>query len=363
MKKFFRKLCSFFLVVVVLIQLLPTIALAESWPSLSSTSYCEFVAAKTFNAYRDSKLTTRGTASPARSYGAAVYKGDVCKIYQITSSFVKLAYPTSSGYKTAYAKRSDVFSVLSPQSVSTARGQVTTYKTAGGAYYGYTESGDKCYKVGTSGNYTAIIYNARSGNRTYKLGYVKTSQYASTIAPKSASGTAATVTMSSAKPSSTNCSTYTKTVQINPSTFADWVTKIKSAESNLIGTNVLCASGKTKEYNGVVIIGRDVLSYKEVRATIPSSEIGPMIDSTKTVSVKVPTQIKYTLHKHSVTNRINSRFWGTLVVGLVEGEVRWIQQCDCGLSQTLTWVIPDVTVEKYTGQDLYVKTEAKYFYH
>lgn len=157
MKKVYRQLVSLLLVSITLISILPTSALADSWPGLSTSAYCEFVASKTFNAYRNSSLTTRGTSSPAQSYNAAVYQGDVCKIYEITSSYVKLAYPTSSGYKTAYVRRSDVFSVSSPQATCTARGKVNVYKTAGGAYYGYTESGDRVYKVGTVGNYTAII--------------------------------------------------------------------------------------------------------------------------------------------------------------------------------------------------------------
>ncbi len=151
---------------------------AASWPGLSKSSYCEFTATKNINVYRNSACTTRGTSSPAKSYSAYIAKNDVCKIYKITTSYVDLAYPTSSGYKRGYIKRSHLLGVSAPAEAVTSKGKVTTYKTASTAsYHGYVAKGDKVYKVGASGSYTYIIYQAKSGKRAYKLAYVQTAKY------------------------------------------------------------------------------------------------------------------------------------------------------------------------------------------
>lgn len=155
---------------------------AESWPSLSKSSYCEFTAEKKINVYCDSACKTQGTSSPKKAYNAYIAKNDVCKIYKITSSYVYLAYPTSSGYKSGYIKRSALFNVSAPSESVKSKGKVTTYKAANtSSEYGYVAKGDRVYKVGTSGKYTRIIYQAASGNRAYKLGYVTTSKYNSSI--------------------------------------------------------------------------------------------------------------------------------------------------------------------------------------
>ena len=154
---------------------------ATSWPTLSSGSYCEFTAANTIPVYRNSSCSTRGTASPAKSYNASISAGDVCKIYGITSSYIYVAYPTSSGQRVGYIKRSALFNVSSPSELVTSNAKVTTYKYAGSGSYGYVAVHDKVYAVGTSGNYTRVIYQAKSGSRAYKLGYVTTSNYNNSI--------------------------------------------------------------------------------------------------------------------------------------------------------------------------------------
>ncbi len=152
-------------------------AMAASWPSLSSSAYCEFTAQKKINVYKDSSCSTRGTSSPKKSYDAYVAKGDVCKIYEITSKYIKLSYPTSSGSRTGYIKRGSLFDVSSPSESVTSKGKATTYTKPDGSSYGYTEKGDQIFKCGSDGDYTIIIYTAKSGKRAFKLGYTKTSDY------------------------------------------------------------------------------------------------------------------------------------------------------------------------------------------
>ncbi len=156
---------------------------ATSWPTLSSGAYCEFTAANTIPVYRNSSCSTRGTASPAKSYNASISAGDVCKIFNITSSYIYVGYPTSSGQRVGYIKRSALFNVSSPSEVVTSASKVTTYKYANSNSYGYISANDKVYAVGTSGNYTRVIYQAKSGSRAYKLGYVTTSSYNNSVKP------------------------------------------------------------------------------------------------------------------------------------------------------------------------------------
>lgn len=154
-----------------------TVSAATQWPSLSSSAYCEFTSSKTIYVYRNSGCTTRGTSSPARSYNSYIETNDVCRIISVTSSYIQTQFPTSSGYKTGFIKRADVFGVSSPTESFTSKARVTTYKKAGGDSYGYIDSGDKVYVCGISGNYYAVIYQAKSRNRAYKLGYITKGDY------------------------------------------------------------------------------------------------------------------------------------------------------------------------------------------
>lgn len=176
-------------ILMVILTLTSTFALpvsaASSWPSVSSSSYCEFIASRNINVYRYSNLSTRGTSSPAKSYNAYIETGDTCRIIEFNSSFIKLQYPTSSGYKTGFIRRSDLLGISAPSEQITSNGKTDTYKKSGGAYYGYVAKGDLVWNCGTSGNYTAVIYQAKSGNRAYKLGYVPTGNYNSVIKKQS----------------------------------------------------------------------------------------------------------------------------------------------------------------------------------
>lgn len=150
---------------------------ATAFPSLSESSYCECVAPKKANVYKDAKLNTRGTCSPSKTYNSYIEKGDVLYVYEITSSYVKASFPTSNGRRTGYFARADLNIASAPSHVSKATGKATTYVTPGGKSYGYFEGGDQVYAVGTSGSYTATIYEAKSGNRRWKLGWAKTDDY------------------------------------------------------------------------------------------------------------------------------------------------------------------------------------------
>ena len=151
-----------------------------NWPSVSSGSYCEFTAEKNINVYKDTSFKTRGTCSPAKSYNAAIYKNDICYIYKFTNNYLQVNYPTSSGRKTGYIRRTDFVvnsGIVSPTTLSKSNGKVTTYIFPSNNAYGNTESGDSIYALGEKNGYTAIIYTAKSAKRAFKYGFVKTSRY------------------------------------------------------------------------------------------------------------------------------------------------------------------------------------------
>jgi len=97
-----------------LVSIAITASATYAFPSLSSTKYCEFKAAANIPVYSDSACSTRGTSSPAQSYNAEVYNDDTCQIIKITSSYIELKYPTTSGLKTGYIKRNALISVSEP---------------------------------------------------------------------------------------------------------------------------------------------------------------------------------------------------------------------------------------------------------
>lgn len=191
MKNIFLKRAFIFLLsMVTLHSALPTLSLpvsaATSWPSLSTSGYCEYVVPGNADVYCDAALKTRGASG--KSYNAYIAAGDVIKVYEVTSSYTYLEYPTSSGMKTGYAKTSSLFGVSYPVEKIVSSGKVTTYQTpAESNQSGYVAKNDTVFKLGLvkSGEYTLVMYTAISGSRAYKAAFVKTESYHSTI---SASG-------------------------------------------------------------------------------------------------------------------------------------------------------------------------------
>lgn len=144
-----------------------------TYPSISSSKYIEFTAQENINVYKDTACKTRGTKKPEKKYNASIAKNDVCYIYKIASSYIEVNYPTSSGRRTGYIERSALFDKTEPVDyIDSSAHKVQIYKTKNG---GYVAKGDKVWKVdpkkGYSG-YRAVIYDAKSGNRAYKMGYV-----------------------------------------------------------------------------------------------------------------------------------------------------------------------------------------------
>ncbi len=109
-----KKLISIILLVVLVMPLALSIS--------ASAASEKYVATAKINVYRYSSCRTRGTCSPAKSYNASISAGDDCYIYKVTSSYVQVNYPTSSGRRTGYITRSDYNSKIRKTSTATNSG-------------------------------------------------------------------------------------------------------------------------------------------------------------------------------------------------------------------------------------------------
>lgn len=179
MKKMAVRFGSLMLALLLLVSAVPFTTLAAGWPSLSTSAYCEMVSPVQINVYRDEGLTTRGTSSPGRSYNAYVAKNDLIRIYKVTDYYTVLAYPTSSGMRTGMVSTAQLFGRSSPAEViSASAAKVTTYKGPSTALRsGSVAVGDKVYKLGTSGGFILIVYDAASGARRFKAAFVTAADY------------------------------------------------------------------------------------------------------------------------------------------------------------------------------------------
>jgi len=191
MKKKLVRIVSLVLCLVAISALCVNAYAAYSYPSLSESNYCEFIADDDIPVYQYSTCrdNERGTCSPNAHYNSAcIYAGDDCRIYKITSKYIKVNYPIDGGgRRTGYIRREALDNYLEldqPYYVFKSRGKVTTHYFVGGWFkeYGYTEKNDTIYcckkaKNPRADEWIPIMYTAKSGNRGYKLGWVTGSDY------------------------------------------------------------------------------------------------------------------------------------------------------------------------------------------
>lgn len=173
-----RKVSLLLALIFVLSSIFSVKVFAVNYPSISSGKYIEFKAQQNINVYKDTKCKTRGTSSPSKAYNASISSGDTCYIYKITNDYIQVNYPTSSGRRTGYIKRSSLFDKTAPTDyISSSKAKVTVHKSSSGSYIA---KGDKVWVVDAKkgySNYTSVIYEAKSGKRAYKLGYVTNNDF------------------------------------------------------------------------------------------------------------------------------------------------------------------------------------------
>lgn len=142
--------------------------------------------------------------------------------------------------------------------------------------------------------------------------------------------------------------TATKTLTFDCASIDKWINSVNTKERSMIfgGSLAIKADGSTY-YTGNVIAKRKVLSYKTIKAKVSLNTPGYYT----TVTVKLPYQVKYTLHRHSLSNDLSSESVGKIMANIVDQKFVWTQKCSCGLADEITWVIPLPKLPKeYTSE-------------
>lgn len=173
MKKQFYRITAFLFLSLILLS--STVVAAAKLPALSSSKYIKTYPLKTSGkiyAYTDSTLKTQKKTSWIDC------AKDECYIVQISGNAVKVSYPLNKGGRNvAWFKRADfsATNLAGNLKYETFFKRVTSYRHSDGKVsYGYAESKDKVYILGTSGAYTQIIYPLLNGN--WKMAWAKTTE-------------------------------------------------------------------------------------------------------------------------------------------------------------------------------------------
>ena len=181
--KIMNKSISLFLVLATMVSCcavfftVPVSAAAISFPTISPTCYIETKAEVSMPVYQNEKMTVRGTSSPSKRYNAVIDQWDTVRIIKICgNSAVLVEYPTSSGWRRGYCAFSSFFN-YKPSKTFTATTGATVYAAPYGSSYGTIVKGDVVYRAGESNGHILVIYQAKSGNRGYKLGYITNNSY------------------------------------------------------------------------------------------------------------------------------------------------------------------------------------------
>ena len=177
-----KKGISLFMIIATIVTMcmfaMPVSAASASFPAINNKNYIETKAEVGMPVFLNEALTIRGTKAPWRWYNAWIDAGDIVRIIGICNSkAIILQYPTASGWRTGYASFANFFNYSpSEKFVATVNATVRAVPYDGAAY-GTITSGDTVYRVGESNGHVLVIYQAKSGNRGYKLGYILESDY------------------------------------------------------------------------------------------------------------------------------------------------------------------------------------------
>lgn len=381
MKKTFKRLLSLMLVLLMLTSgvLGMTASATVSLPTISSSKYITCYTQKdysdnTIRAYTDSTLTTK-------TGGYISISTDQCKILAFSSDgkAVKVKYPVSGGYKTAWFYRSHFFSrnVVTSGAISslTATAKVTVYRWncdrlngTKNTSIGSISKGDKIYIVygGTSSEWTQVIYPV-SSNSTWKMGWVKTNQIMSVPSTK----VALSATSASIAPSGTKTLKATMT----PSYTTDSVTW---KSSNTSVATVSSAGKVTGKATGTATITATTTSGKTAtckvtitnipatKVTLSSSSVTLAVGNTKALTASLtPTNstdsVKWTSSNTSVatvnsSGKITAKGKGTATITAMatSGETA---KCTVKVTSTISLKVPYYMQSDSRWSGVYVGTK------
>ena len=160
-------------------------AASSAWPDLSSSCYASYVApAKSYSVYQNPDMTVRGSAVPKKAYNSYIDGGDDLRLLGFVNNGagVIVSYPVGSNVRrTAYMPTKTLFGVSKPVESFIAKASVPVYKIVGNTVtkWGSTAIGDRMIRCANTANgqYILCFYEAVSGNRGWKVGFFKLSDF------------------------------------------------------------------------------------------------------------------------------------------------------------------------------------------
>ncbi len=167
-----RKILSNFLTIIFIISFVGQTFAAVTLPSISSITCYTLNSSGKVYAYTANDLKKK-------TGGYIDCSTDECQILKVSGNALQVKYPTGKTTKTAWFKRSEFTSCdISKREAAekwTQANKITTYiRSDGKTNFGSVSKDDVCYKLTSKGKYTQILYPI-SGEKKYKMGWVKTS--------------------------------------------------------------------------------------------------------------------------------------------------------------------------------------------
>lgn len=127
--------------------------------------------------------------------------------------------------------------------------------------------------------------------------------------------------------------TTTKTITLNFNSLDSWKNEINRKERELVfGGNFATNPAGNQYYTGNTITGKKVLEYKTITAKVSLNTPGYY----QTVKYKLPSKIKYTMHKHQIEKGYGTSWY----IGAGSGTIVFNNNCNCGYHDEWSWEIP-----------------------
>ena len=127
--------------------------------------------------------------------------------------------------------------------------------------------------------------------------------------------------------------TTTKTVTLSFNSLDSWKNEINKKERELVfGGNFATNPAGDQYYTGNTITNKQVLEYKTITAKVSLNTPGYY----QTVKYKLPSKIKYTMHKHQMEKGYGTSWY----IGAGSGTIVFNNNCNCGFHNEWSWEIP-----------------------
>ena len=120
-----------------------------------------------------------------------------------------------------------------------------------------------------------------------------------------------------------------RTVTLSFNSFDQWLTAVQFARNNALGFSAqkwYNSSGRVQINNGI-IAGVTVLAYKTIKIT---GQNGQNVGSKVTHTLKLPSKIKFKIHRHSFKTSAMFTF----------SNLYCSMTCDCGYHDVYQWQVP-----------------------